>query len=647
MKKFFKFALAALAAIAVFACQKKDPTPSGGDDNTPSGGDGVETLTYNVDVMAGSNEYVIKDIKADVLAKFKAQGISEDELFKALGSYTSGTATVDGREGVEVTNQVNQTVDWVPIQKSTGYAGAAQYTCAGFDWFGWWFNEAGDASNWWNSVFAINLEFREADDPEADEPTYHSADQWNLRVWCKGADVPAVGTKLSYEMAFVCGDNIMTDTEYYELHIVVNVNIVDMLPAPTVNVKGTKDINVTSEFIPNWGATSIEDQIDYAAIQSAIGISANEAVNYGVNADGSLWPVPASNNWYDVNGNVSAYGESCGIDINKDSGEWTFCFYPNEELTGKTLKGAVAFVNPNTLDAYIVKLTVVTTAQTTWEEEVTVMLIDEAVETYPDFSGLAKLFGYEDVDGLYDALCNGDVYPVGVNADGSQYLNEEGKPWYSQIDDYDSEWGVYMRGVFFSKEGNCTTWNSGSDHFYSTMYWYEDEGKKIEVDFSPFAVNPDDLGSYNFVWGFVKGEQVGYIKFNITLDNLDFNTTEVATVDVSVSQTIDKGYGGESFTLDAAKAALLGEGDYYMVDKNGGVDYTANGGFWFNADGEVSSYADGSFFVEPAEEDYTFNTGIHPGNVTAAGVYTTTFRIANPAVGVAKHITVNFTLTVK
>jgi hypothetical protein len=125
-----------------------------------------------------------------------------------------------------------------------------------------------------------------------------------------------------------------------------------------------------------------------------------------------------------------------------------------------------------------------------------------------------------------------------------------------------------------------------------------------------------------------------------------YETTEVGTAALSATQTLTDGYGGQLVDISDI-LTTLGVSDITILDTNGGMEYTANGGFWMNADGEAVEYgAESVFFVEPKYEDDAFKglaTGIHPANATA-GSYTATFRVAD--LNTMKHVTCTLTITV-
>jgi len=274
-------------------------------------------------------------------------------------------------------------------------------------------------------------------------------------------------------------------------------------------------------------------------------------------------------------------------------------------------------VNPATLNAYVVKVIVNIEGIDFLSMDVLVSY-ETGESTYTltenNLAALAEALGVESVA----AEEIGTTYKLkGINADGSVY---EG--------DFTAN-----NGFWYSSTANVTTW--GSEDFTTYIEYRGDYTFGCGLWEESGATNTVKIGV---------GDAI--LTFNLTVDEAkSFETEEAGVMEVSTSQAVAAGYGGGQLILDSAKAReLLGEGVIYLLDKDGGMEYTANGGFWFNAAGEVCEYADGSFYIEPSEEEFVMNTGIHPGNVTAAGTFRTSVRIANPDTG--KHITVNVTITV-
>ena len=582
MKKVFLFIAA--AALTLAACNKTQyviPVDDDDEEQTSGTDEGYKEKTFTVNVVLKdgvSNTYdgVTASMPGQQILDFL--GLTEAEFYTGIGSIT-GSPYPDPQTSQEnntimfgVAN-ANDTDDlkWIPESSNN---------------LGHWLTKDGAICAWGDDAYFFTESQVEwgLDAPDAD--TY--AAMWDFTVGCFPGRTAAGETYKATEVFF------MTDDDDVELYAYVQwVITIEKAEEVKLNVVGSETLEFSAPYYDDYTHTALDFSAD--AVQSAIGISFEEASVYGVNADGSFSTAPAKNFWFSMDGDIIGWqseGGENGICINDDGGtnDWAWCMYPDAGLVGQTLKGGIAFVNPSTLNAYVVNVVVTVSDKDYWNDEVTVTVGGDAVETYPDLSGLAEYLGFEGVDGLYDALCDGSVYPVGVNADGSQYLNEDGTPNYSQTAGYNEEWGVWARGVFFSKEGNCTTWDSGSDNFYTTMYWFEDEGEKtIEIDVTPFDVTDDDLGTYTFRWGFTNGEKIGYVQLIVTLESsipwaeytIDGNT-------VTVKMTPNDTYKGLIIDLDdSVIATALGVSDLAAGVNDASVQVVG-----LNADGAVAMNGD-------------------------------------------------------
>lgn len=365
MKRAFKylFSIATVfAMVAMVGCNKNDnPNKGNNNNNNDPMADGY--LEYNIRVTPLDQEVIVLDVKKDVLAAFAVQDIDEQTLFEAMGDYTDGTANVGGIDGVNVANQTNNTVEFVAMDPTTGYPGAAQYTCAGFDWFGWWFSADGAPNAWANSVLGLCLEFREnIAGEDAEEAQYVSADEWNIRLWSKGV---AAGDKVTVEMVFVAGDYLYTKKEYYELHMKFNVEFVDAV-AKDFNVIETVKTSLTVPYNTTYTPTVVD--YDYASIAAKLGVeNAFDCDIYYVNADGTFGLIPSTDNWFDAEGNCSGWGDNAVVDLKYDvevdeNAFSIFCMpYNGETQTAADKCGTFvvrnAFVNDKN-DAVVFEVTV-------------------------------------------------------------------------------------------------------------------------------------------------------------------------------------------------------------------------------------------------------------------------------------------------
>lgn len=603
MKKYF-YALLALLVVVVASCKKPEPEPI----VIPEDDDKAYDVLYEVDVdyyyalgYGGATLDMATLTDKDGKHIWEHFGLnSKEDLIKALGD----TDVSDGGA------QTNQTINYGAIDGSTGYLNETVSTTNGW---GHWFNEVGDVTKWAEAyVYAGDGAFVE-----------------------NGDLVLTLGVHPDNMTADKCGKYTIMEAFYDdEITVAVQITFNVTAEAPKVNISlvGTQEVSLNAAYDGAWAATSIDELIDFKAISDAIGIDAADATVYAMNADGSFYGVAATNFWYSVAGDVMSYGSGCGIDINKDAGYWAICNYPDEALAGQTCKGAIVFVNPANNNGFAVKVAVTLSTIDFLAFNVLVSYEEgEALYTLNE-KNLAALAAALGVDSVAASLI-GDTYPIkAVQADGSLYD------------------GGYTanNGYWFSSQSNVTNW--GSEDFCAYVEY---------------------RGDYNFGCGLwqesgyaqtvklaiVNGDKQAVLTFNMTVDEAkSYATTEVAAISVEGTQAVADGYSGPQLKVDLSAIGITAENfqtAFKLFDKDGGMEYTANGergGFWYKNDGSVGSWGDGgAFFIESyfnTDENYFYlGTGIHPDNVKSATTFSTIVRLAN--IETLQHITCTVTLRVE
>ena len=458
---------------------------------------------------------------------------------------------------------------------------------------------------------------------------------WTYTVGCFPGRTVAGETYKATEVFFY------TNEDEVELYAYVQWNItIEQAEEVQLNVVATQEISFDSAFENNYAAHMLVPEIDTDALKAAIGVGYDEADVYGVNPDGSFSLAPGKNFWFMTDGAIGGYGSGAGICINDDGGtnDWAWCMYPDESLSGQSLKGAIAFANPTTLNAYVVKVTV--NVEAIDFKIIDVLVSYEAGESEyvlneNNLAALAAALGVESVT----AEEIGTTYPLkGINADGSVY-----------------DGGFTANnGYWYSSTGNVTSWGSEDfdtyieyrgDYTFGCGLW-EETGVSKTVKFGV-------------------GDAV--LTFNLTVDEpKSYETEEVGTLEYAVTQTIAAGYGGEVITVDYDKVCeLLGLTDetfnagFLVLGEGGTVSYTGEtpGGFWYNAAGEICGWGDdgssmylnvkyGDALPEDAPGKLIINTGIRndEGHLTEAGTYVAKILLANPEA--KKHVTTIVTFTV-
>lgn len=652
MKKVFLFIAA--AALTLAACEKKPVIPIDTDDPTdkptpevPEEGYKEKTwkVSFTWDELAGYAMDVAK-FPGEEIADFF--GLTQEEFYHGMGTFTGSTDEM-------TTSQENNTIlfgvanknntedlKWIPATSSS---------------FGHWYTADGAITTWGgkegNAVIYLesvavnnedyNLEWG-VESPEAEYLT----NQWyfNVGVYPGRAEIGK-----TYKATVVY---FYTDEDDVELYAYVEYSVtIEAAKAVELDVVGTQEIKHTHAYLPGYAATSIEEEIDFDAIKTAIGIDAADATVYAINSDGSVYPGAGTNFWYSVAGDVMQHGAGCGIDINHDQGFWTYCNYPDETaLTGATCVGTIAFVNPDTNKAYAVKVVVTLSAVdyliintlVSYETGETVYTLSEK-----NIAAIADALGVETLD---LTAIGGDIAIKGVNADGSIYEGEY----------------TANNGYWYSSKGDVTTYGSAD---FNTYIEYRGEGN--------FGCGLwGETGETNTVkLALVKGDKTAILTFNLEVDEQKaYETEEVGTLNLTATQKIAAGYGGEVIIVDYdALCTTLGltdadfEEKFAVLTVEGTMDYTGESpaGFWFNVNNEICGWGEvnsayylnfkyGAALADASAGKLQIFTGIRNDNATdattgevthtcpPAGTYTAVVRLAN--VETLKHVTLTVTLTV-
>ena len=632
--------LLAAAAITVTACQKQQyiiPIDNEEEEEKPEEQEGFKEKTFvvNVTLKAGvNNNYsgTVGTMPGNEILEFL--DMTKEEFYKGMGSTTTGSMT-SAQSGNTVMFGVadkNSTDDlkWVPSTSNN---------------FGHWFGKDGALITWGDEAYFFTESLCEwgADAPDAD--TY--AAMWDYTVGCFPDRTAAGETYKATEVFFITNDD---DVELYA-YVQWNITI-EEAEQVELKVVGTQEVTFDSPFYGDYTHTPLVPVIDQAALEGAIGVSLADADVYGVNPDGSFSLAPAKNFWFMTDGTIGSWGSGAGICINDDGGtnDWAWCMFPDETLGGQSLKGAIAFVNPTTLNAYVVKVTVnvegidylAIDVLVSYEDGETTYVLNEN-----NLAALAAALGVETVA----AEEIGTTYPLkGINADGSVY-----------------DGGFTANnGYWYSLDGNVTNWAGVEAAGYVGAYI------EYRGDYSFGCGLWEESGVQSTV-KFGIGDAV--LTFNLTVDEpAAYNTEEVGTMEASATQTIAAGYGGETIILDYdAICSTLGltdedfETKFKITSTEGTVEYTANApGFWFNADNAICGWGDvnsayylefkyGSALEDASAGKFQVFTGIRndnstneEGNVThtcpPAGTYTGVVRMVN--IETLKHITLTVKLTV-
>lgn len=590
MKKFF-YAMMALVTLTVFSCKEPEPGPII-DDDDKNAWDVLYSVDvdYYFDLGYGGTSLNYADFVNEGKHIWDEFELTEAEFIDALGSADINSAN---------TAQVDHSISFGAIDGSTGYLNETTSTTNGW---GHWFTAQGDVCSWGDDAYFFT------------EGYFVSNENLAISLGNFPGRINAGETYTLKECFF--NDDITVAVQF-------NINVTDKLPELKLNKVGESSSSLTIDFDAGYTPYAFPD-VDYAAIATAIGCEVGAATFYGVDATGkpsSLFK--GTDIWYNAEGPAS-WGAGCTIHFGYDAeGErFTTCLYPDETLAGGTYSLTVAVANGSNAWFHTLQVTVNAVDYLAFDVLVSK---EDGESTYTltenNLAALAQALGVDSVA----AAEIGDKYPLkGIQADGSVYE------------------GGYTanNGYWYSSQSNVTNW--GSEDFCAYIEY---------------------RGDYKFgcgLWkesGYAQTVKLGIgdavLTFNLEVDEpANYETTEVAAVAVEGTQAVADGYSGAAIAVDLSAIGITAEnyaGSFKLFDKEGGMEYTANGGFWFDAEGAVASWSGASFFVEPGGFDdegvFHLRTGIHPDNVKEAAEFVGVVRLAN--IETLQHLTVTITVKVQ
>jgi hypothetical protein len=608
MRKFFRFATMALVAIAITACDKDDKKTiapdNGGDEDYKE-----ITVSCSIDLMAGIETvgYSMGEMSmpGDKILEFF--DMTAKEFYKAMGTYTGAagaTTQVDNtiQFGVCTGNNIDK-MNFCPSSSNN---------------FGCWMTAGSAVTTWGDDAVFYHESVVEWGLEDPDEETL--ANMWTFGIgFYPGHNDYKAGDKVKATYFFLKEAEEEGEPDLY-CYVEMIFNIVEAEEVQ-LNVVETRQLNYTADFDAEYIHYAIDLPVD--DILAKIGVDAQSAKAYAVNPDGSFSATMGNNFWFMKDGTAGSWGTGAAICLNNNEQDhWIFCMFPDETLAGTTLNGAIAFANDKG-EAYVIKVAVAVTGIDYTAINVMASYETGEVEYTLSENNLAAIYAALGVDSVDLST----VTLFGVNADGSRYdgnFTANNGYWYlanGNVSDYGTVTSDPDCGGFIEYRGENT---------FGCGLWRE-SGE-----------------TSTFMIGLELGEKTCVLTFTITVDEpAIIETEQVDAVNLTASQALADGYAGELVEISGI-LEKLGATDITILDTEGGYDYTANSGFWFDAEGNIVGWGDAYFFVEPGYNDggefLGLQTGIHPDHATAGASYTATFRVAD--LNTMKHVTVTLTVNV-
>lgn len=429
MKKTFRFILAAAAAALMVGCSKDTPAPT----PTPKPEEGGEEGGEKEELYA---DYVIRvDIK-DYYYGLGYSGVSIDfSQYKTDDGQTImevfGYSSVDDFcQNLCDAKDGDKDVKFVLFDGDTKFIDESGSNTNGI---GHWVTKQGQKVGWGETSAFFT------------EGNYTSAgDDGNYSLAAVLGSKPDVVTAEDDGMEYVIIEGFSSSE--YDVAVEFHVYVTAEAPVVDYNIKGEETLEFKVPYSGSYAKTELLSEELAAKIEAEIGVGVLDAIVYAVNSDGTVSVLPGVNFWFSKEGNLSSWGEGCGLGLNTEPGYWAFCNFPDETLVGQTVGAALMFTNSNN-DGYVVKVSV------TFEEqsEVTIEKIGEtALNFNVEYSGdyvATKLLTDEqtaEIEEKLGVLLDGeDVLAFGVSADGTVAKEPS-------------------RQIWFDKEGNVSKWGEGA-----------------------------------------------------------------------------------------------------------------------------------------------------------------------------------------
>lgn len=534
---------------------------------------------YNVDLLVGKS-YEGQKLEIDLDAIANDLGCTKEGIIYKAAEYW-------GYANADAAKVTFYGIEWPSRKDNMGAATSSS------SWGHWW-NENGEVTSWGEGS-AVYTEFQ-CDWNENDEP---------IGAYFAVGQMPDVFT----EPATV---TVLEAIKHQDTRVALKITFNIQNPAAiTGNVVAEKDMTISVGTSAN-DFVSATATFDTNEVIEALGISSmSEAKVIGVKPDGTYTDMPTANAgfWYNADGTVGKYGDApFYVEYYGYSED-----YPEDEKTFYvgTMPGVAEF-----LVEYPAKMGFIANGKIfMYNLTIAVNTMSVATEMRPNETNATITFDHEAVMTALGISSMSEATLVNVNADGT--LTE----------------GNYTAnsGWWYNADGTIGSWPDAAyavEYYWGTEEWPED-------DYTLYIATMGTLESGDVKTahlGFKVGEKILYL--NVTLNIVEPIVVKgeiVNTYDAAVSFTASaEEYTGDGYEINVEEvcAALgiesLADAIVFGIDPNDpsgySYAYTANNGFWFNADGTIGTYGEAVFFAE-FDGEKTINLGQMPGKLAAGETY--------------------------
>ena len=558
---------------------------------------------YDVELLVGSTGYEGQKLEIDLAGIAKDLGCSEMGLIHKAAEYW-------GYTNADAAKVTFYGIEWTTRQDNMGAA------TSGSSWGHWW-KASGEVTNWGDNS-AVYTEFQ-CEWDENDEPI---------------AGYFAVGQMPGYftEPATV---TVLEAVKFQDTRVALKINFHINNPAAIEGtIVDTKEIAVNAKTDAS-AFLSVPVTFNQEEVMAALGItSMKDAKVIAKKADGTYTDMytAGAGYWYNADGTVGQYGEAPFFIEYYGASE----DYPEDGYTlyVGTMPGVAQF-----FDNYPGQIGFMANGKIVmFNLNITVNKIAIQTEMRPSETAGTLTFDHNAVMTALGITSMKEATLVNVNADGT--LTE----------------GNYTSnsGWWYNLDGTIGTWPDAA--YFFEYYWGSEEWP--EDDYTIYVGTMGTLqsgDSKTMHIGFKAGEKVLYLDVTLNIiEPIVIQGETVKTYDVAVSFAASaEDYAGDAYEINVAEVCealgieSLADATVFGIDANDPSGYTyaytANNGFWFNADGTIGSYGETVFFAE-FDGEKNINVGQMPGKLPAGETYACKLGLwsANN-----KMVMFNFTITIK
>lgn len=413
-------------------------------------------------------------------------------------------------------------------------------------------------------------------------------------------------------------------------------------PISAYEIVGTYDYVAEAYPDNTFAPTYVNISADTPTMASLLGLADITSCTYFATAeDGGLTSTftAGPGYWFGENGIPTNYGNNSVYYVETDyANTLNFGQYPGANKGGETYTATVYFGNETTKKLVQLNLT-----YKIKEQPLESLVIDSKVFTYTLSAKPNHNFTTQGIDLTQDAAEIASLI-------GEENLNSAVFYTLDAEGNYTSSYTA-NNGYFFSENNTSIAYGADARYYIET-----DKATTLSVGQMPNTNKGGEQYTATLFFGSRSNQKA--VQINVTYNILSYTLgdfTVAAEKSYEASAKPNSGYAQTSINitedvaeLEAALGIELAAAKLFASNSETTITdaTTANGGFWFDANGMVTSYGNNStFFIESAEGFTQFNIGQFPGAFNGGEENKAVLYLVNDTD--LKLVKLNFTYTIE